>query len=1114
MALLRLFDPTTQFQTKSGALNVAGKLRVYVENTDDLANIYGDDGSRLPQPLILDSNGRARGLFVNSGRSYRLEAYDRNDSLLFTIRRLEPNASGTVILEEGKVSVEEGKPAGYLKDILVSESDMVSLVPSGNQLAVNFDLILPSDVVRDSAYTHIDAATANPLMDGTAAVGVSVKYAREDHVHPSDTSREDKANKTTVVLGSSNSKYPTDKAVAEFVNSSIATNTANYISNNGEPFTSVEQLEAYSGTVTNNDYAFVTGIDSEGNTYYDRYKATVSGSTVTWALEYRLNNSSFTAAQWSAINSGITSVLVAKIHDHSNKDVLDGITPDKVNSWDGKEDAFDILPTTKGGTGTNAASKSALTSSLINSLSTELSKPVDADYYVSQYQNGGTSNTSFVRRPVSALWEYIKDKISSVLGLTASAYSGKAATAGTADKAVADKSGNDIETTYATKSETEEAISNSVDQTYSSTSTKAQSGVAVNEAFKTRETSGIDDSYTYLGMSRLGVTGPSAKKLYWKLVSFKPIDEYWTLQFEIDVCNGSKSNRSYDTEIYETKRLTIYGVNKDSVRNATELRYIPQTSNESRGYGNNIYYEMDSSKIVTVYIYAKKTYKETQICRLTSVRNLNGIDNITWHEAASYAGTQPTNPIKFKEDFPAIASKTSDIGSDSVPVYVSKGKPVSCNSSNLKAGKDDDGNVIKNTYQKKLTFDTTPTAGSSNPVTSDGIKTALNNYVGIYKGDSSNFHVKNNEYYSFICRTNISNWEKIQADFFCANSDSSTVGKFNIFATLSTTDTSLHTPERVAEFGGIVWDYNYKGYNTIKYRIYVAKSGDNFYFYAKRNSSNDKSITAFRSCLLYTTNPGLTDNVSADLDDATWQTLSLVEMKNVYSSTTQERLDSHTNDTTVHITDSERTAWNAKASTSVATTSANGLMSKTDKSKLDGISIEANKADVSYANSKLTKTINGTSSDVFAASEIITDTNTFGNFAAVTDVNVDGTIYHTYWKIAPTSSNNVYGFAAHPTIGVLFRIQNNKGRYYASRYDINTTYIFDGTYDSSTNKAATVSSITSRIATAKTELTAAIDSEASARESADTTLQSNIDDVDAKGIVINEINGENVICFE
>ena len=369
---------------------------------------------------------------------------------------------------------------------------------------------------------------------------------------------------------------------------------------------------------------------------------------------------------------------VAKVHEHGNKDVLDGITSDKVNSWDGKEDAFDVLPTTKGGTGTNAASKSALTSSLINSLSAETSTPKDADYYVAQYAGGGTSNTSFVRRPVSSLWEYIKDKISSVLGLTKSNYAGKAATAGTADKAVADKSGNDIKTTYATKAE----------------------------------------------------------------------------------------------------------------------------------------------------------------------------------------------------------------------------------------------------------------------------------------------------------------------------------------------------------------------------------------------------------------------------------------------------LSTHKNDTTVHITAAERTAWNAKASTSVATTSANGLMSKTDKAKLDGISSGANEADVSYASKKLTKTINGTTTDVVAASKIISDTNTFGNFAAVTDVNVDGKIYHTYWKIAPTSSNQVYGFAVHPTNGKLYRVYNNKGSYSVYGYDTNTTYSFDGTYNPSTNKAATVSSITSRIATAKTELTAAIDSEASARESADTTLQSNIDKVDAKGIVINEIDGENVICFE
>ena len=98
-----------------------------------------------------------------------------------------------------------------------------------------------------------------------------------------------------------------NKAIYNFTNSSIATNTAYYISNNGQPFTSVAQLEAYTGEVSNNDYAFVRGTDLAGNTYYDRYKATVVDSTVTWAQEYRLNNSSFTSNQWETINSGFTS---------------------------------------------------------------------------------------------------------------------------------------------------------------------------------------------------------------------------------------------------------------------------------------------------------------------------------------------------------------------------------------------------------------------------------------------------------------------------------------------------------------------------------------------------------------------------------------------------------------------------------------------------------------------------------------------------------------------------------------------------------------------------------------------------------------------------------------
>lgn len=92
-----------------------------------------------------------------------------------------------------------------------------------------------------------------------------------------------------------------NRAIYSFVNSSVSTNTANFIGT----FNSVEALEAYSGTVTNNDYAFVVATDAAGNTVYNRYK--YQGASETWAFEYALNNSSFTAAQWATIQSGLTA---------------------------------------------------------------------------------------------------------------------------------------------------------------------------------------------------------------------------------------------------------------------------------------------------------------------------------------------------------------------------------------------------------------------------------------------------------------------------------------------------------------------------------------------------------------------------------------------------------------------------------------------------------------------------------------------------------------------------------------------------------------------------------------------------------------------------------------
>lgn len=92
-----------------------------------------------------------------------------------------------------------------------------------------------------------------------------------------------------------------DKA---FVNSSISTATATFWGT----FETAEDLPT--DNVKLNDYAFVIVADSSGNPEYQRYKYGSSG----WAYEYTLNNSSFTAAQWSAINSNITSAGVEKLN--------------------------------------------------------------------------------------------------------------------------------------------------------------------------------------------------------------------------------------------------------------------------------------------------------------------------------------------------------------------------------------------------------------------------------------------------------------------------------------------------------------------------------------------------------------------------------------------------------------------------------------------------------------------------------------------------------------------------------------------------------------------------------------------------------------------------------
>ena len=126
-----------------------------------------------------------------------------------------------------------------------------------------------------------------------------------------------------VILTTSDIENNSGYTTIDFVNSSIATNTATFRGT----YNSLAELEAYTGEKDNNDYAFVIEIDAAGNTLYNRYKYVDNK----WTFEYTLNNSSFTEAQWAAINSGITDSIIETVRTN-----ITNLQNDKVSKIDGK----------------------------------------------------------------------------------------------------------------------------------------------------------------------------------------------------------------------------------------------------------------------------------------------------------------------------------------------------------------------------------------------------------------------------------------------------------------------------------------------------------------------------------------------------------------------------------------------------------------------------------------------------------------------------------------------------------------------------------------------------------------------------------------------------------
>lgn len=204
----------------------------------------------------------------------------------------------------------EGTPAG------VTDYSALTGKPSinGKELASGDNTLDALGIQPKGDYTTATQLDTT-LADYATKVFVSNNYATKAAVN------------TIQALIPTTASADNQLADKDFVNSSIATATAEFRGS----FTSLDELKATSGNL--NDYAFYLHTDSVGNKVVDRYKWTTAG----WLYEYTLNNSSFTAEQWAALNSTITATLVQSYNSHLNNSTIH-ITAAERTKWNNKWD--------------------------------------------------------------------------------------------------------------------------------------------------------------------------------------------------------------------------------------------------------------------------------------------------------------------------------------------------------------------------------------------------------------------------------------------------------------------------------------------------------------------------------------------------------------------------------------------------------------------------------------------------------------------------------------------------------------------------------------------------------------------------------------------------------
>ena len=239
-------------------------------------------------------------------------------------------------------------------------------------------------------------ATANPLMDGTAAVGSSAKYAREDHVHPSDTTKAAKSSTTSAgSYGQSSSsspgyggtfKVPYVTVNADGIVTGMSESTITLPSGDN---TDQKVKQNLTGTTDTKKYPLLlkyTNTATDSPTQESRYVAAVTLQPSTGTVEA-------TKFKGAMEGNADTATALANARDLNIQDA-DGTNTGTAASFDGTGNAMIKLPSTiKASLTGNASTASKVNNNLVIKLKTGTTEGTDLYTY-----NGSAAKTLDIKQ--------------------------------------------------------------------------------------------------------------------------------------------------------------------------------------------------------------------------------------------------------------------------------------------------------------------------------------------------------------------------------------------------------------------------------------------------------------------------------------------------------------------------------------------------------------------------------------------------------------------------------------------------------------------------------------------------------------------------------------------